>query len=491
MENLWKITRDKFYGELFWQHGLEFITEAGFFADSSTEDENIAESVNTLCTPVAFLKKDLPNPCVLLSTGSFCPLHEGHIKMMEKAKEAVEKKGFQVAGAYFSPGHDEYIKSKTGDEWIPIHNRIQIIREMTKPYPWINVDPWEGTFTKVAVNFTDVVYRLGLYLKEHLGKEIPVFFVCGGDNARFVKAFSNHGHCVVVDRPPYHSFTTYKDALNESTYKRIIFAGGGIEMSSSWIRSVKKFSPPIKKDLNLRLGKTNARELAVAEKLKPYFSEITHHYIEDQKKLYHNMAACIMMISMDPYIEGDREFSMSREYDLFGTTMLGYTHRPGSRTLEQQVARIPRDHYGIYDDDIHTGNSIRFARKCLEADGRIVIDSVHSFNISETGNREILDARDFLFGFDEHSGLVVRLPNGRRVRVPYMYPFVCPFTRASVNTPMSFSTEMWKLNMELHDDLLVCQVPHLADLYDFLGYEAETKIKDICKHYYEMCKELE
>lgn len=490
MDNLWKITRDKFYGELYWQHGLEYITEAGFFADTSTEDEDVAESVNTLCTPIAFLKKGLPNPCVLLSTGAFCPLHEGHIKMMEKAKEAVERAGFQVAGAYFSPGHDEYIKSKTDDEWIPVHNRIQIIREMTKPYPWINVDPWEGAFTKVAVNFTDVVYRLGLYLKEHLGKEIPVFFVCGGDNVRFLKAFSNHGYCVVVDRPPYTSDYEFKTALNASNYTRFIYANGGIEMSSSKIRSSTKFTPPEKKDLNLRLRRFDLKENAVATWLKPYFNKITHHYIEDQKKLYHNMAACIMMISMDPYIEGDREFAISREYDLFGTSMLGYTHRPGSRTLEQQVDRIPRDHYGIFDDDIHTGNSIRFARKCIEADGTRIIDSVHSFNISASDNVEVLDARDFLFGFDEHSGLVVRLPNGKRVRVPYMYPFVCPFTRASINEPMRFSAAMWDLNMAMHTDLLVRQVPYITDLCKFLGFGPETSLKDICKHYYEMCKEL-
>ena len=294
MDNTWKITRDKFYGELYWQHGLEFITEAGFFFDTSTEDENLDWSINTLCTPIAFLKRGLSKPCVLLSTGSFCPLHKGHIQMMEKAKEVLERKGWNVMGGYLSPGHDEYIKSKTGDEWIPIHNRIAIIREMIKDRPWLNVDPWEGAFTKVAVNFTDVVYRLKLYLREHVHEDVPVFFVCGGDNVRFLGAFENHGHCVVVDRPPYHSHTSYKDSLNASTHERFVFAGGGIEMSSSSIRSAQKFTPPAKKDLNLRLSNSNTEELAVAEALKPYFNTITNHYIEVQKKLYEKMAMNIL-----------------------------------------------------------------------------------------------------------------------------------------------------------------------------------------------------
>ena len=195
------------------------------------------------------------------------------------------------------------------------------------------------------------------------------------------------------------------------------------------------------------------------------------------------------MISMDPAIYGDYDFAVSREYDLFGLNMLGYTNRPGSPPLDYQVRRIPHGHYGLFDDDIHTGNSIRFARKCIEADERVV-DSVHSFNISEPGGREILDARDFLFGFDEDSGLVVRLPNGKRVRVPYMYPFVCPFTRASVNDPMKFSAEMWKLNMELHGDLTISDVHYLQELRDYLGIGWDEKLKDICKYFYEMCKGL-
>jgi len=222
-----KIYQDPFYRELFIQYGFSFIVEAGFFFDSSKDNDPIIPW-NILCTPLAFLKRDLPNPCILLSTGSFCPLHIGHIQMMEKAKEAVEKAGYQVAGGYFSPGHDEYILSKTsGKNWIPIHNRLQIIKEMIRDYDWLNVDPWEGVFNKVAVNFTVVIHRLEQYIQKHLNRHIPIFFVCGSDNANFAKTFKNQGHCVVVSRPPYtDQFNKYQINSN-----RIIFVEGGINAS--------------------------------------------------------------------------------------------------------------------------------------------------------------------------------------------------------------------------------------------------------------------
>ena len=45
--------------------------------------------------------------------------------MMEAAKSEVEDM-YDVLGGYLSPGHDEYIKYKTGDKWIPIQHRLAL-----------------------------------------------------------------------------------------------------------------------------------------------------------------------------------------------------------------------------------------------------------------------------------------------------------------------------------------------------------------------------
>ena len=51
-----------------------------------------------------------------------------------------------------------------------------------------------------AINYTDVIERLGLYLKRHLNAAVQVVYVFGGDNAAFTWAFLKKGMCVCVKR---------------------------------------------------------------------------------------------------------------------------------------------------------------------------------------------------------------------------------------------------------------------------------------------------
>ena len=203
-KNFWKIERDFFYKSLYDMTNEETILEAGFFYDTDTVNRNLKESIKILCTPLSFLNintnisKSPNGPCILLTCGAFCPLHPGHIQMMEVAKKHLEGIGYDVIGGYISPGHDEYISSKNKDKAIPIHYRIRIISQMIKHKDWLSVDPWEGLFCKVAVNFTDVYLRLQMYIKEHLKQDIPIFFVSGGDNAKFAMTFLKKGNCIIV-----------------------------------------------------------------------------------------------------------------------------------------------------------------------------------------------------------------------------------------------------------------------------------------------------
>ena len=172
----WKIHRDYYYGDLLPVLGYEGIEEAGFFEDTAQEDYDISQSFQVLCTPFSCIYdsiKEANNPCVLLTTGSFCPIHQGHIDMMINARKAVEAAGYDVLGGYISPGHDEYITMKVKDKAIPIHARLKQIQDLINAnqlQDWLMPDSWEGLFCRVAVNFTDVVYRLQEYLKLHLGK---------------------------------------------------------------------------------------------------------------------------------------------------------------------------------------------------------------------------------------------------------------------------------------------------------------------------------
>jgi len=486
-EPLWKILRDPFYGSLYHQYGFNFIQEAGFFFDTAIINFALEDSLDLLCTPLAFLKHGLSNPCILLCTGSLSPIHDGHLEMMEKAKEAVEKTGYQVMGGYFSPGHDEYIRAKTREDWIPIYQRIALIQEKIKVRPWIQCDPWEGVFNQVAVNFTDVIYRLELYLEKHLEQEIPVFYVCGSDNARFTKTFTHEGHCVVVNRPSY-SEQYLKYLVNNPDPKRIIFCDANNDSSSTAVRRSKRIVTPEKRTLQLRISRRNPLEAWVRKHLEIRFTSIQDNYIEDQQNLFKSVYNKIISLDSELEIEGAERLQISRLYDLFGSHLLGYTNRPGSEPLVNQITSIPKGKYRLFDDDIHTGNTVKYVTKFLATHG-IEIDDAVSLNIPGAKHTEVLDARDFLFGVSDNAGLVIKFKEWEP-RIPYLYPYVCPYIRASIHDPLEFSIEMWAYNQKVHlvSQLKLKDVPYLQNLYYYLGFSADSHLHDICKWHHDMLK---
>jgi len=492
MKTIDKINEDYFYAELYKRHGMEFIEEAGWFPDSSEVGFLSRVFLHEIVTPVNHLIKDnkLKNaskPCVLINTGSFCPIHKGHIEMMECAKRELEQYGFDVVGGYFSPGHDEYIFSKNKEQSIPINYRIQLINEAIKDIDWLAVDPWEGIFTDVAVNFTEVVRRLELYLKEILGRDIPVFFVCGSDNARFSLTFEDKGNCVVVNRPGYEDrFKEYENRIGFHR-DRIFFADGDNSMSSTEVRKTFKWNRPEKKHLQLRVT-NDELDNEIIELLKPHYKSITKHDLGQQRLRFWDDNKDTNVISLDSLIDGTYNFEISRKFDFFGMKMLGYTRRPSTKPQSEQIDAIDNSlSYYLFDDDIHTGGTMRHAKKLLE-DNHIKICGIKSLNVNYNED-EILDARDFIFGL-VNSGLVIQVPggdtHGSAVRVPYIYPFVDPTSRCSIDKPLEFSIKVWKMNVEYWSKFsdTLGDRKHLWKLFNGInGVGLETKISDICLFY--------
>ena len=68
---------------------------------------------------------------VLLTCGSFNPIHIGHLEMCKVAKQRVERDGDCVVEAIlFSPSHDEYVQNKmekSGDIAFSGDERAQMI----------------------------------------------------------------------------------------------------------------------------------------------------------------------------------------------------------------------------------------------------------------------------------------------------------------------------------------------------------------------------
>jgi nicotinic acid mononucleotide adenylyltransferase len=444
--NLEKIKRDQYYSELYNEYGYDFIQKAGYFEDNSKLNYNINNSLNIDCTPIHFISKNLPNnPCILLTTGSFCPIHKGHVDMMLKAKEAVELKGFNVIAGYFAPDHDEYIKSKLGEESIPFHYRMKYILDMIKDIEWLTVDPWAGVFRTVDINFTDIIYRLELYIEKHFGIKIPIIFVCGADRANFAKTFKNKGYCCVVGRNTYK----YDEQLKGLSEDRIFFINKDDNYSSTDIRKNNKWEYK-NKNLKLRMVK-DPRSYKILKLLYENFQEIDVKFVQDQhnqifKRFGRSYKKNKNLISLDSMTELNYNIFISRNYDNFGIKQLGFTNRPNSLKLEEQLKNIPDNQsYILCDDDIHTGSTMNYVEKLLIEKN---IKIIEKYAFSKSKEEEILDINDFFYSEnsiennDLNNGLVIN-----NKRYPYIYPYVCPFIRGSINNPLDFSIKVWEINM--------------------------------------------
>ena len=120
----WKLARDPFLGPLAQVQGEQVAWDAGFFLDADNEHRPL-DDADWLCTPRPRCVRAGERPVVLLATGGFCPVHEGHLAMMQAARAAATNAGFTVIGGYLSPGHDDYVRLKCGAEAIPASIRLE------------------------------------------------------------------------------------------------------------------------------------------------------------------------------------------------------------------------------------------------------------------------------------------------------------------------------------------------------------------------------
>lgn len=530
-----KILKDSFYGPLYKKYGLEFIKEAGWFLDTKTEKDlevNFADP-KILCTPFNYIYEQIKllkeqnfnfeneNYCVLLLTGAIAPCHLGHIEILEKTKIHLENKNIKVLGGYISPGHDEWVLSKIKNspnyENLNINNRIKIANDLLKSKfitgtQWIQIDPWEGLFNRVAINFTEVIDRLRIYLEHYLQIKIPIYYVCGGDNSSFSLTFIEKGNCVIVNRPTTIEIDKYKEKIfqfgncDKKLINRIFFIDNNCTLASSRLR-IKPISENIKKYLNIRVEDFNdERYLKLIELFSLEFDSVRVKNVEKQKINFRNFwnynrfPYSKNFISLDPLILLKHNLEISRVYDIFGVTNFGISNRPGSESLNEQIDKIKKheDHcidnkYILHDDDICTGQTIDFVIRLLKK------NDIKVLNSSGIGTSpleyETLDLRDFLVGYDFNNlnGLVIQIKD-QKFRVPYIYPFVDPYIRGNIKNALKFSIDVWNINKNFHlnvSSFNVLKVLHLENTKEFfnlLGFGDNISIVEICEYYMNFLK---
>lgn len=527
------LAREPHYARLWRQSGnLDALEAAGFFDDGLDRQQcaqlglrdGFAVSRRQWSTPLPdpAQLKDLPaGPrVVLLTTGSFAPVHEGHWNMLSAAESALRAQGITPAASYLSPSHDLYVATKDGGRGqdYPANLRLDLARASARLHPSPLgvprfVDPWESLIAPRPLNFTTVIARLEAYLSWQWHCPVLVVYVYGADNAGFAEAFpattrSGVPHAVCVGRPgatirhhagvlpaPANHTQSSTQLRREAPPQPVQEAAAtGVYLVrdegefawSHWRHRVpaSELAPAWRAFSDLVLATLSE---AFEQNPGPRPSAFRRLPLEPQLVRVVAWAPQSPIISLDACLEDVQDvvsWPSSRRFRIADHQHAA--HARGLRPGTQWPSSLPA-HALLVDDDQATGDSVRLATEALSARGTTIDGVRFLLHEEEEDIFDVVDLRDFLPGA-RAGGLVVEAPTGQCSRVPYLAPFVDLATRARLPQGLSWSVsaKLWSAAAEFFERLSVTLT--VADMdapqrQAFLdqGYAPDLPLARLCR----------
>lgn len=193
-------------------------------------------------TPLEYLSRKLADheadrtQVVLVSSGSFCPIHRGHLLMLDlAARFLTAQHGLDVIAGFISPSIDRHVEFKLGDESIQFSHRYQMCKLACAEHNeqpeslHIITDPWDGLRDSHAWRSISPQIRLeALFRQEFPGRKLVVLDVFGFDSlsnhhplSPNVVAVGRRGYgCDRQTRPAIHSYVCPHETNSSSTELR-------------------------------------------------------------------------------------------------------------------------------------------------------------------------------------------------------------------------------------------------------------------------------
>lgn len=501
-----RIKNDCLYANTFARHQydpqvMDLLAKAGYINEPRTDiDSVILGDMSILSLPVKSCVQDGRPTAIIVSTGSYSPVHAGHLGILEVARSYAESLGYQVVQGVLSASHDAYVSRKYGGQAkMHVGIRSQLILDAVERSSWLSLDRMEGEMLSCAINFSTVLQHIREYLVAHhpaVTADSKVFYVFGSDNAGFSEAFvgSDPYHGVCVARADQSIDSLKADYAQHANIHFIRHNEDFSHYSSTRQRAnmLEQSMPTAQHAPWVYLVRTDGVPATFASALTAIIARYTEPGVEmrmiDSSDFTLEAKGTI---SLDKYIKGEYSLDVSRVFELSGGQQIPYGTTSLSSSLADQVKQVPAGEYTLVDDDSITGFTMDSVEAALSAAGVSVI-ARKTLIEQVIGNErlfDIVDARDFLITAKQ-GGLVVRAGN-MDVRAPYLFPFVNLVTRAKIKPEHQhrFSQEVYALN-RLH-----CAEVNISDLEkpkaDFMALLGDFKtVGAMCDYYVQVIGNL-
>lgn len=433
------IKNDKYYQKLLKKTDEITVLSAGYIDEPYIINE---KDLNIFLTPLNKLKKvKSKNPIVLLSSGAYNPLHIGHIKMLDLAKEELIKKGFEVIGGYFSFAGNDYVKTKDQNDYEIEKRFIKSIDVLNKStyLPFL----FQSIKFSFDINFTKMINLLELFLKKHYHKNVKVCYVYGSDNTNFGYLFEQNKDLMAccVKRPNY-DLKSFKNVINVNIES--------LNISSTEIRKNMNFEEKHISKIYLKddgFFSLKNIEIDGYKIFKENLKKVFQKYIQNVELIEHKTFNGKGICSLDEIEKTEYNLNVTRifELDFLTEKPIRLSNRINTPTISKQLQTIPNE-FILFDDDSASGYTIKTIEKILK--NKTILEKRFNQKINE--NEDICDIRDFLIG-SNGSGLTIFFKN-RKYKLPYIFPFVNIYKRASI--PMKdiidFSKDIIDLNISFY-----------------------------------------
>lgn len=365
-------------------------------------------------------------PAVLVMTGAMDPMHEGHAEALEIARRRLEGAGFQVVHTHVVPDSHVYARMKRPMGAGSDEERAASVRSLGY------VCDEDCMRSPGRPNYTSILLHIQHKWQQH-GVSPVVFNVVGSDNALFAEVMAAYDPAgfgtVVVETGHQEEIPVQEDAGRNI----LVCDREGrkyASMSSTTVRSGNHSSDLpvmyIKDDLDyyttnrkfhdelIHLLEGMYTSYGYQVKVGHYRTQVKELIKQTASKYSQEIEDGAITVSLDRHIPAQIQFPIHRLFQSDTLQKMGYLP---DRHLQVHSGQK----FILLDDDMDTGNGMRFVKHIISAQGgeTIGVETIYQDPGSEF---DVLDASDVTT--IDGTGLVVQSPDLTRSRIPYLHPFL-------------------------------------------------------------------